>query len=190
MDKDRLLLYDEEHKDMGFDFDTQDEKQKPYFGKFVEWLKSGSDVGVLPASEYDDKRGIDLWVRFGDGELAPVQVKVDFHMATTHNMAVEIISQAYYGKNWKQGWMAHLHNTTYLVYIDGMNNIAYIYKSADIYAHVIHNVRDFKSIAVRNTPDGGQEYFAICVLVPIRGMENLLVEKVYLENPRGKESSL
>ena len=152
-----------------YDFKEQYEKQEAYFDQFVEWVKSRSNViGVTIADETDEKRGIDLWAVMKNEDPVPMQVKVDFIMHNTGNMAVEAVSQARFDGPWKPGWLSHLHSTRLLAYICAQTGEFRIYRSQDFWWHVMSHCSQYQSFSALNgSKDGGDYWYSIGLRVPV-----------------------
>lgn len=161
----------------------QIEKQQKIFDKFVVWLGlQESIVAVTPASKEEDLAGIDLWVVIKDSS-APIgiQVKVDFIIDTTGNLAVETVGQARYEGEWKPGWLSHLHSTKWLVYICGASGRILIYPSRKLYAHVIDNMGDYKAFSTMSGDDDGGDFWnSMGVLVPACSLKELEIKSAKL----------
>jgi hypothetical protein len=170
---------------VAYQFKEQIEKQQQHFDYFVEWLRKRTNVlGVTVADREDDLRGIDLWVIVKDGCGAadcgrirdpqrplPIQVKVDFLMHQTGNMAVETVSQATYDGIWKPGWLSHLHATKLLSYICASSGQFRIYRSRDFWYHVMQNYNSYHSFCSLNgSQDGGEYWYGMGVKVPVLSM--------------------
>ena len=146
------------------DFDEDVRRQEEMFGRFVEWLQKRSNViGVTRASRTDDLRGIDLWAVVEAKDPVPVripiQVKVDFRLSTTGNLAVETIGEGRFDGETKPGWLFKLHNTELLAYIDGVTGAFRIYRSADIYDYVVKHMNHMRAFGSLNGRGENEDFW-------------------------------
>lgn len=157
----------------------QQQKQAAMFDAFVEWLKSRKNViAVILADEEEEKRGIHLWATVsGQDDAIPIQVKVDFQIHHTTNMAVEMVGHMEWVAEWKPGWFSHLHNTTLLVYVCGKTGAFRTYGSQGLFRSVVNHYGEFRSfIATNGTADGGRYWYSTGLIVPTGFLMDAVVQ--------------
>lgn len=162
-----------------YDFKEQLQKQQAMFDSFVTWLKSRDNVvGVTLADEQDDRNGIDLWAIVKDENKAvPIQVKVDFRIRATGNIAAETVGQMRWSGEWRPGWLSLLHNTRLLVYLCGHTGTYRIYDSQEFFEHVVTNYSCYRSfIAMNGSRNGGDFWYGIGVKVPTSNVGSILLD--------------
>ena len=172
-----------------YTFTEQFQKQKAMFDAFVQWLQSrGNVVAVTMADNEDEKLGIDMWATvMGHSNAVPIQVKVDFRIAETHNLAVEMVSEMRYDGDWKPGWFSQLANTKLLVYIDGTSGHYRIYKSQEFFRHIVSRYNGYDSFVAKNgSPDGGDYWYGMGVRVPAYGLRDILIKKGLVTDSAGE----
>ncbi len=171
-----------------YTFREQLELQKPYFDKFVQWLWNRLNVkNVILADDEEERRGIDLWaITTKDGRV-PIQVKVDFKMSKTGNIVLETVSRMSYDEGeWRPGWTAHLHNTQLLVYICADTDMIRIYRSCDIWSHLVENANQYRSfICMNGDKQTGAFWYSMGVKVPVYQLREILVHKGKVDNLDG-----
>lgn len=165
-----------------YTFQKQLDRQESYSCEFRSWLRSRNNViGVTEADMSDERRGIDLWIvtlksnpisaprqsLLASQAPIPVQVKTDFIMHDTGNLAVELISKFTYDREHKPGWFHQLYSTKLLAYICAKTGDVCIYRSFDFWKAVAGKMNTLKAFSCLNgTPDGGEYWHSMGVLVP------------------------
>lgn len=167
-----------------YTFDEQLKKQEEYFKHFCEWVSSRSNVlAITVADEIDEKRGIDLWAVMKKSDPVPIQVKVDFVLHTTGNMAVETISMATYDGEWKPGWLSHLHSTRILAYCCGKTGQFRTYLSQAFFQRIMREYQSYKGfMCINGSRNGDQFWYAMGLLVPVNSMAPLVQNNANLLN--------
>ena len=158
-----------------YDFQEQLRKQELYFHEFKTWLMARNNViAVTEADETDEKRGIDLWATVLKQGPIPIQVKTDFIIHNTGNLAVELISKFTYDREHKPGWFHQLNSTKLLAYICANTGDVRLYKSFDFWEVVVKQMNGLRSFSALNgTPDGGGYWHSMGVLMPATKIADL-----------------
>ena len=182
-----------------FTFQEQFNRQAEMFELAVGWLNSrGNVLSVTRADKEEERRGIDLKVltRMGNKIQAPItiQVKVDFNISVTANLAVETVSAARWNGAWKPGWLSLLHNSQLLLYVCGNTGTYRLYDSQQFYWRVMkvsNNCRAFSSL--NGSEDGGDYWHGMGILVPCMMLEAMMLDtgdiKSDSEIPRNLKTS-
>lgn len=161
-----------------YTFKEQLEKQKPYFDKFVQWLWNRLNVNnVVLADDHEERIGIDLWAETTKSGRVPIQVKVDFKMSQTGNIVLETISRMTYDEGeWRPGWVSHLHNSQLLAYIDADSGQIRIYRSKDIWSHLVENANKYNAFICMNGDEHtGAFWYSMGIRVPVFNLRKLLM---------------
>jgi hypothetical protein len=170
-----------------YTFREQLQKQELYYHEFRNWLKSrGNVIAVTDADDEDERRGIDLWATMLRSDPIPIQVKTDFIMHSTGNMAVELISQFTYDRQHSPGWFHELKNTKLLAYICGVSGDLRLYKCFPFWTAVTKQMNRCRVFTCLNgTPDGGEYWHSMGVLVPVGSIaeQEIMKANIYDKSP-------
>lgn len=161
-----------------FNFNEQLKKQKQFYDAFVGWVKERSNVMcITEADETEQKLGIDFWaVVIGETQV-PIEVKCDFRLHETGNIAVETVGNADYN-NWKPGWLFKLYNTHLLTIIDPHTGDFWIIDSQAFYHLVVEYMNMYKAFSARNeNEETGTIWYGMGVLVPMRTLHHVIMDK-------------
>ena len=165
-----------------FTFQEQYDKQKDMFALCIGWLNSRQNVmSVTRADKEEESRGIDLKVltRMGNQIQAPIpiQVKVDFNISVTANLAVEIISEGRWNGAWKPGWLSLLHSAKLLLYVCGNTGTYWLYDSEQFYERVMNVSSNCRAFSALNGSEGGGDYWhGMGILVPHMMLETVMLD--------------
>ncbi len=182
-----------------FTFQEQFNRQAEMFELAVGWLNSRQNVmSVSPANKEEERRGIDLKVLMISGKknlaAVSIQVKVDFNISVTANLAVETVSAARWNGAWKPGWLSLLHNSQLLLYVCGNTGTYRLYDSQQFYERVMNvsnNCRAFS--ALNGSEDGGDYWYGMGILVPHMMLDTVMLDagdiKSDSEIPRNLKTS-
>jgi len=161
-----------------FDFDIQLKKQQEFYEAFVSWTKERSNViGTTEANKDDQKKGIDFWaIAIGENPV-PIEVKCDFRLHETGNIAVETVTNANF-TNWQPGWLSKLYNSHLLVIIEPETGDFHILDSKAFYWRVVEYMNMYKAFSARNkNKDTEEEWWGMGVLVPAHTLSHVVVDK-------------
>ena len=161
-----------------FDFEKQLKKQKEFYEAFVSWTRERVNViGITEADKDDQKKGIDFWaIAIGENSV-PVEVKCDFRLHETGNIAVETVANANI-TNWQPGWLSKLYNSHLLVIIEPEAGDFHILDSQAFYWRVVEYMNMYKAFSARNkNKETGEEWWGMGVLVPVHTLTHVVVDK-------------
>ncbi len=162
-----------------FDFNEQLGKQKQFYEAFVGWVRERSNItGITEADEAEQKLGIDFWaIVIGENEKVPVEVKCDFRLHETGNIAVETVANADYN-NWKPGWLSKLYNSHLLAIIDPHTGDFWIIDSQAFYHLVVEYMNMYKAFSAKNEDkETGHIWYGMGVRVPVRTLLHVIMDK-------------